>query len=139
MSSGLVNKEVFEKELAKLQRLNHQSGEFSVQFNYLQNFLELPWNEKSVDNFDLDNARLVLDKDHFGMEKVKERILEHLAVLKLKGDLKSPILCLYGAPGVGKTSFFFYIVFSFVRIVVILCGICSCIAPCMALLVIIFF
>ncbi len=97
-------KQVFEKELTKLQRLNHQSGEFSVQFNYLQNFIELPWNEYSKDNFDLKNARKVLDKDHFGMEKVKERILEHLAVLKLKGDLKSPIICLHGAPGVGKTS-----------------------------------
>lgn len=97
-------RDVFEKELTKLQRLNHQSGEFSVQFNYLQNFIELPWNEKTTDNFDLSNARKVLDKDHFGMEKVKERILEHLAVLKLKGDLKSPIICLHGAPGVGKTS-----------------------------------
>lgn len=97
-------KQVFEKELVKLQRLNHQSGEFSVQFNYLQNFIELPWNEFTKDNFDLKNARKVLEKDHFGMEKVKERILEHLAVLKLKGDLKSPIICLYGAPGVGKTS-----------------------------------
>ncbi len=97
-------REIFEKELNKLQRLNHQSGEFSVQFNYLQNFIELPWNDRTDDNFDLSHARKVLDKDHFGMEKVKERILEHLAVLKLKGDLKSPILCLHGAPGVGKTS-----------------------------------
>ncbi len=97
-------KEFFDKELSKLQRLNHQSGEFSVQFNYLQVFIDLPWNEKTSDNFDLDHARKVLDKDHFGMDKVKERILEHLAVLKLKGDLKSPIICLHGAPGVGKTS-----------------------------------
>lgn len=96
--------ETFEKEVQKLERLNPQSPDFSVQFGYLQTILELPWNEYSKDNFNLKNAQKVLDRDHFGMEKVKERIIEHLAVLKLKGDLKSPILCLYGPPGVGKTS-----------------------------------
>lgn len=96
--------EIFEKELKKLERLNPQSPDFSVQFGYLQTILELPWNEFTKDNFNLKNAQKVLDRDHFGMEKVKERIIEHLAVLKLKGDLKSPILCLYGPPGVGKTS-----------------------------------
>ena len=94
----------FEKEVQKLERLNPQSPDYSVQFGYLQTILELPWGEYSKDNFNLKNAQKVLDKDHFGMEKVKERIIEHLAVLKLKGDLKSPILCLYGPPGVGKTS-----------------------------------
>jgi ATP-dependent Lon protease len=96
--------ETFEKELQKLERLNPQSPDYSVQFGYLQTILELPWNEYAKDNFNLKNAQKDLDRDHFGMEKVKERILEHLAVLKLKGDLKSPILCLYGPPGVGKTS-----------------------------------
>ncbi len=96
--------ETFEKEVQKLERLNPQSPDYSVQFGYLQTILELPWNEYSKDNFNLKNAQKVLDRDHFGMEKVKERIIEHLAVLKLKGDLKSPILCLYGPPGVGKTS-----------------------------------
>ncbi len=94
----------FEKEAQKLERLNPQSPDYSVQFGYLQTILELPWNEYSKDNFNLKNAQKILDRDHFGMEKVKERIMEHLAVLKLKGDLKSPILCLYGPPGVGKTS-----------------------------------
>lgn len=94
----------FEKEVQKLERLNPQSPDYSVQFGYLQTILELPWGVYSKDNFNLKNAQKVLDKDHFGMEKVKERIIEHLAVLKLKGDLKSPILCLYGPPGVGKTS-----------------------------------
>lgn len=94
----------FEKEVVKLERLNPQSPDYSVQFAYLQTILDLPWNEYTKDNFNLKNAQKVLDKDHFGMEKVKERIIEHLAVLKLKGDLKSPILCLYGPPGVGKTS-----------------------------------
>ena len=94
----------FEKEILKLERLNPQSPDYSVQFGYLQTILELPWNEYSKDNFNLKNAQKILDRDHFGMEKVKERIMEHLAVLKLKGDLKSPILCLYGPPGVGKTS-----------------------------------
>ncbi len=94
----------FEKEVQKLERLNPQSPDYSVQFGYLQTILELPWGVYTKDNFNLKNAQKVLDKDHFGMEKVKERIIEHLAVLKLKGDLKSPILCLYGPPGVGKTS-----------------------------------
>lgn len=96
--------ETFEKEIQKLERLNPQSPDYSVQFGYLQTILELPWNEYTKDNFNLKNAQKILDRDHFGMEKVKERIIEHLAVLKLKGDLKSPILCLYGPPGVGKTS-----------------------------------
>ncbi len=94
----------FEKELKKLQRLNPAAAEYSVQLNYLQELLDLPWNEYTEDNFDLKHAQKVLDNDHFGLEKVKDRIIEHLAVLKLKGDLKSPILCLYGPPGVGKTS-----------------------------------
>ncbi len=96
--------ETFEKEVQKLERLNPHAPDFSVQFGYLQTILELPWNEYTKDNFNLKNAQKVLDRDHFGMEKVKERIIEHLAVLKLKGDLKSPIICLYGPPGVGKTS-----------------------------------
>jgi ATP-dependent Lon protease len=94
----------FEKEVEKLHRLNPAAGEYSVQFSYCQTLVDLPWNEYTSDNFDLKNARTVLDEDHFGLEKVKERILEHLAVLKLKNDMKSPILCLYGPPGVGKTS-----------------------------------
>ena len=97
-------KKVFEKELDKLHRLNPAAAEYSVQVNYIQTLLDLPWNSYSTDNLDLNNARRVLDEDHFGLDEVKERILEHLAVLKLKGDLKSPILCLYGPPGVGKTS-----------------------------------
>lgn len=96
--------EYFEKEVDKLNRLNPAAGEYSVQFSYCQTLLELPWNEITEDNFDLENARRILDEDHYGLEKVKERILEHLAVLKLKKDMKSPILCLYGPPGVGKTS-----------------------------------
>ncbi|MDD2247878.1 MAG: endopeptidase La, partial [Proteiniphilum sp.] len=96
--------EIFEKELQKLERLNPQSPDYSVQFGYLQTILDLPWGEYTKDNFNLKNAQKVLDREHFGMEIVKERIIEHLAVLKLKGDLKSPILCLYGPPGVGKTS-----------------------------------
>ncbi len=95
---------VFDKEVDKLQRMNPAAGEYSVHMNYLQTLLDLPWNEYSKDNFDLKRAQKILDKDHFGLDKVKDRILEHLAVLKLKGDLKSPILCLYGPPGVGKTS-----------------------------------
>ncbi|WP_026474554.1 endopeptidase La [Alkaliflexus imshenetskii] len=95
---------VFRKELEKLRRLNPAAGEYSVQHNYLQTMLDLPWNEYTKDNFDLSRARRILDRDHHGLDNVKERILEHLAVLKLKGDLKSPILCLYGPPGVGKTS-----------------------------------
>ncbi|WP_291860190.1 endopeptidase La [Marinilabilia sp.] len=97
-------KVVFDKELDKLRRLNSASGEYSIQYNYVQTLLELPWNEYTKDNFDLKRARKILNRDHYGLENVKERILEHLAVLKLKGDLKSPILCLYGPPGVGKTS-----------------------------------
>ncbi len=96
--------ETFEKELQKLERLNPAVAEYSVQMTYLQLLLELPWNEVTKDNLDLQCAREQLDRDHFGLEEVKERILEHLAVIKLKGDLKSPILCLYGPPGVGKTS-----------------------------------
>jgi len=94
----------FEKELAKMSRMNPQGAEFSVQMNYIDLLLELPWNEMSDDNFNLKRAQKILDRDHFGLEKVKNRILEHLAVLKLKKDMKSPILCLYGPPGVGKTS-----------------------------------
>lgn len=97
-------REAFKKELEKLQRLNPASGEYSVQVNYIQTMLELPWNEYTKDNFNLNRAQRILDKDHFGLDKVKERILEHLAVLKLKGDMKSPIICLVGPPGVGKTS-----------------------------------
>jgi len=96
--------EIFNKELKKMHRLNPATGEYSVQLNYLQTLLDLPWNEFTQDNFDLKRAHKILDEDHFGLEKVKDRILEYLAVLKLKGDLKSPILCLYGPPGVGKTS-----------------------------------
>jgi len=94
----------FKKEVEKLSRLNPAAGEYSVQFSFCQTLLDLPWNEYTIDNFDLKNATKVLDEDHYGLEKVKERILEHLAVLKLKNDMKSPILCLYGPPGVGKTS-----------------------------------
>lgn len=97
-------KETFENELQKLLRTNPMAPDFSVQMNYLELMVELPWNEYSKDNFDLTRAREVLDQDHFGLEKVKERIIEHLAILKLKGDMKSPILCLAGPPGVGKTS-----------------------------------
>ncbi len=96
--------ETFEKELQKVERLNPAVAEYSVQMTYLQLLLELPWNDLTHDNLDLKCAREQLDHDHFGLEEVKERILEHLAVIKLKGDLKSPILCLYGPPGVGKTS-----------------------------------
>lgn len=96
--------ESFNKEINKLNRLNPATGEYSVQLNYLQTLLDLPWNEFTKDNFDLKRAQRVLDEDHFGLENVKDRIIEYLAVLKLKGDLKSPILCLYGPPGVGKTS-----------------------------------
>lgn len=94
----------FEKEVVKLERLNPAVAEYSVQISYLQLMLELPWDMTTKDNLDLNCARKQLNKDHFGLEEVKERILEHLAVLKLKGDLKSPIICLYGPPGVGKTS-----------------------------------
>ncbi|MBN2765698.1 MAG: endopeptidase La [Paludibacteraceae bacterium] len=95
---------VFEKELKKLERTSQHSPDYSIQLNYIETMLELPWNEYSNDNFNLKNAKKVLDADHFGLETVKDRILEHLAVLKLKGDMKSPIICLYGPPGVGKTS-----------------------------------
>jgi ATP-dependent Lon protease len=101
---GKQVEEVFKKELNKLHRLNPAAGEYSVHVNYLQTLLDIPWNEYTKDNFNLKRAKTILEKDHFGLEKVKDRILEHLAILKLKGDLKSPILCLYGPPGVGKTS-----------------------------------
>ena len=94
----------FEKELSKLRRMNPQSPDFSIQRNYLDLFLDLPWNEFSEDNFDLKRAQKILDKDHFGLEEVKKRMIEHLAVLKLRNDMKSPIICLTGPPGVGKTS-----------------------------------
>ncbi|MCA0932125.1 endopeptidase La [Lutimonas saemankumensis] len=94
----------FEKEIGRLQRMNPQVAEYSVQRNYLDLLLELPWEEYSTDLFDLKRAQKILDRDHYGLEKVKKRIIEHLAVLKLKGDMKSPIICLYGPPGVGKTS-----------------------------------
>ncbi len=94
----------FEKELKKLERYNPQSPDYSVQFSYLDNLLNLPWDDTTKDNISLKKVSAQLNKDHFGLEKVKERILEHLAVLKLRGDLKAPILCLYGPPGVGKTS-----------------------------------
>ncbi|MCD8193360.1 MAG: endopeptidase La [Tannerellaceae bacterium] len=96
--------EIFEKEVRKLERLHPQSPDFSIQTQYVQTIVGLPWNEYSKDNFNLNHAQKVLDRDHYGLEKVKERIIEHLAVLKLKGDMKSPIICLYGPPGVGKTS-----------------------------------
>ena len=96
--------EIFEKEVRKLERLHPQSPDFSIQTQYVQTIVNLPWNEYSKDNFNLVHAQKVLDRDHYGLEKVKERIIEHLAVLKLKGDMKSPIICLYGPPGVGKTS-----------------------------------
>ncbi|MCS6934376.1 MAG: endopeptidase La [Chitinophagales bacterium] len=97
-------KEQVEKELEKLQRMNPAAAEYSVVLNYVDLILDLPWGIYTQDNFDINNARKVLDKDHYGIEKVKERVLEYLAVLKLKGDMKSPILCLVGPPGVGKTS-----------------------------------
>ncbi|MBO8485416.1 MAG: endopeptidase La [Bacteroidetes bacterium] len=97
-------KEIFEKEMVKLERYNPSSPEYSIQFNYIQFMLDLPWGEMSQDNLDLKHAQKVLDEDHFGLETVKDRIIEYLAVLKLKGNMKSPILCLYGPPGVGKTS-----------------------------------
>ena len=96
--------EIYEKELRKAERLNPQSPDFSIQMQYLRTILELPWGVFSQDNFDLKGAKEILDREHYGLDRVKERILEHLAVLKLKGDMKSPILCLYGPPGVGKTS-----------------------------------
>ncbi len=95
---------VFKKEIDKLDMFNPQSPEYSIQFNYLQTMINLPWGEFTKDNLDLKRAQRILNHDHYGMEKVKERILEYMAVLKLRGDLKSPIICLYGPPGVGKTS-----------------------------------
>ena len=95
---------LFEKEVVKLERTNPQSPDYNVQLNYLQTLLSLPWNEYTEDNLDMKNAQRTLDRDHYGLEKVKERIIEHLAVLKLRKDMKSPIICLYGPPGVGKTS-----------------------------------
>ncbi|WP_026915061.1 endopeptidase La [Christiangramia portivictoriae] len=94
----------FEKELSKMQRMNPQVAEYSIQRNYLDLFLDLPWNEFSKDKFDLKRAKKILDRDHYGLDDVKRRIIEYLAVLKLRNDMKSPILCLYGPPGVGKTS-----------------------------------
>lgn len=96
--------EIFQKELAKLERTHPHAPDYSVQLNYVETLVNLPWNDYTTDNFDLKKAQKVLDRDHFGLDKVKERIIEHLAVLKLKGDLKAPIICLYGPPGVGKTS-----------------------------------
>lgn len=96
--------EVFEREVSKLERINPQSPDYNVQLTYLQTLLALPWEVYTTDVLNIPNAEKILNKDHYGLEKVKERILEHLAVLKLKGDLKSPIICLYGPPGVGKTS-----------------------------------
>ncbi len=96
--------EAFEKELRKLEHTNPNSADYTVQYGYVDFMLELPWDNVSEDNLDMKNAQKVLDEDHYGLEKVKERIIEYLAVLKLKGDMKSPILCLYGPPGVGKTS-----------------------------------
>jgi ATP-dependent Lon protease len=96
--------EVFNRELNKLSNMNPMVPDYSMQLNYVQLLLDLPWNEYTKDNFDLKRAQKILDEDHFGLEQVKERILEHLAVLKLKGDMKAPIICLYGPPGVGKTS-----------------------------------
>ncbi len=96
--------EIFYKEVAKLDRIPPQTPDYHVQLNYLQMFVSLPWGNCTADNLDIQNARKTLDKDHYGLDKVKERILEHLAVIKMRGDLKSPIICLYGPPGVGKTS-----------------------------------
>lgn len=97
-------REIFDKEMAKLERYNPSSPEYSIQYNYLQFILDLPWDEMTEDNLDMRNAQKILNEDHYGLEKVKDRIIEYLAVLKLKGNMKSPILCLYGPPGVGKTS-----------------------------------
>ncbi len=97
-------KTTFEKEVARMQRMNPAAMEYTVHLNYLETLVELPWNEYTSDNFDLKKAQQILDKDHYGLEKIKDRIIEYLAVLKLKGDMKSPILCFVGPPGVGKTS-----------------------------------
>jgi ATP-dependent Lon protease len=96
--------EIFEKEIKKLSNMHISSPDYSIQLNYLNFMIDLPWNEFTNDNFDLDKARKILDADHYGLEKVKKRIIEYLAVLKLKGNMKSPVLCLVGPPGVGKTS-----------------------------------
>ncbi len=101
---GQTVQDTFKKEINKLQRMQEQSPDYSIQFNYLQTMVDLPWGELTTDSHDLKRAQRVLDQDHYGLEKVKERILEHLAVLKMRGDMKSPILCLFGPPGVGKTS-----------------------------------
>ena len=99
-----ITQKHFEKELSKMQRMNPQAPDFGIQRNYLELFLDLPWNNFSKDNFDLKRAQKILDRDHFGLEDVKKRMIEHLAVLKLRNDMKSPIICLAGPPGVGKTS-----------------------------------
>ncbi len=101
---GKKEREHFEKELSKMKRMNPQVAEYSIQRNYLDLLLDLPWKEYSKDKFDLKRAERILDRDHYGLEDVKKRIVEYLAVLKLRNDMKSPILCLYGPPGVGKTS-----------------------------------
>jgi len=101
--SNVVN-DHFEKEIAKLQRMNPQAAEYGVQRNYVEILLELPWNEYTKDNFNLNRVKKILNRDHYGLKKIKERIIEYLAVLKLKGDMRAPIICLYGPPGVGKTS-----------------------------------
>ena len=97
-------KKTFLKEVDKLEQMHQQSPEYSMQVDYLKTMMSLPWGIYTTDNLNIQNAEKVLNKDHYGLDKVKERILEHLAVLKLKGDMKSPIICLYGPPGVGKTS-----------------------------------
>ncbi len=102
---GDKTKQQFEKELQKLQRMNQMAADFTIQLNYLELMVDLPWNEYTEDNLDLEKAKKILEEDHFGLTKIKERILEYLAVLKLKGDMKSPIICFVGPPGVGKTSF----------------------------------
>lgn len=101
---GIETQEAFEKEVKKLQRMPPQSPDYSIQVQYLETLLDLPWNKFTTDSFDIKKAKKVLDKDHYGLEKVKDRILEHLSILKLKGNMHAPILCLYGPPGVGKTS-----------------------------------
>ena len=103
LTTGRFNT-LFEKDLAKAKRINPQMAEFSVTLSYLETLLDLPWDDITEDNFDLKKVKKILDQDHFGLQDVKERIIEHLAVLKLKGDMKAPIICLVGPPGVGKTS-----------------------------------
>src|SRR3989337_4609343 len=97
-------KEMFQKGIEKLERMHPSTPDYSVVYNHLDLMLDLPWQEHTEDVYDLQKAKKVLDADHYGMQKIKERILEYLAVLKLKGDMKSPILCFYGPPGIGKTS-----------------------------------